>query len=51
MLVFVIIDLLVVVLALGFAWRNSRERREPAWWADFECDFRAYVAQRRTEAP
>jgi hypothetical protein len=51
MLVFVIIDLLVVVLAVGFAWRNSRARCEPVWWAEFERDFRAYVAQGRTEAP
>ena len=47
MLAFVIIDLLVVVLAVGLAWRSSRARREPAWCADFERDFRAYVAERR----
>ncbi|MBX5441549.1 MAG: hypothetical protein IRZ32_08475 [Solirubrobacteraceae bacterium] len=50
MVVFVIIDVLVVLAAIGFAVRTAvRGPREPAWWPEFERDFRAYAARRRPE--
>jgi hypothetical protein len=38
----------------GRGWRGPRPRPrgpEPAWWPEFERDFRAYVKRQETRAP